>query len=67
MHAPAWKLHGAQRLNDYVSVQGCSCDNQLLNLLPMVGAQASQIQFGETPHFEPLLLHARIGSFVQRV
>lgn len=29
------------------SVQGCTCDSQLLNLLPMVGAQASQIQFGK--------------------
>ncbi|CAK0782932.1 hypothetical protein CVIRNUC_006127 [Coccomyxa viridis] len=24
---------------------GCTCDSQLMNLLPMVGAQASQIQF----------------------
>lgn len=27
-------------------LQGCTCDRQLLNLLPMVGAQASQINFG---------------------
>ena len=27
-------------------VQGCSCDQQLLNLLPMVNVSPAQIQFG---------------------
>ena len=26
--------------------QGCSCDQQLLNLLPMVNVSPAQIQFG---------------------
>ena len=29
-------------------LQGCSCDQALMNLLPMVNVQPSQIQFGET-------------------
>jgi hypothetical protein len=34
-------------LFSYVPIQGCTCDNQLLNLLPMVGASSAQINFGK--------------------
>ena len=35
-------------LSSYVPMQGCTCDNQLLNLLPMVGASSAQINFGKS-------------------
>ena len=35
-------------LYSYVPVQGCTCDSQLLNLLPMVGASSAQISFGKS-------------------
>jgi hypothetical protein len=35
-------------LTNISCVQGCSCNQQLMGLLPMVGVTPAQIQFGES-------------------
>ena len=50
-------------MSAFVAVQGCTCANQLLNLLPMVGASSAQMIFGEMIPYPALTSHACTTAF----